>query len=220
MKLLKQFFTPINSWLGISILFSLVLLIVRIKMSGNVSFIFLVWNIFLAGIPLLLSIVMKFLHETKKLNSLVFLLLFTGWLVFFPNAPYIITDLFHLHKRTVPLWFDLILILSFGWNGLLLGYFSMMNIQEVVAQRLNKYAGWLMVVVTFFLSGFGIFLGRYLRFNSWDIISNPIPLFQDVSTRLLHPFEYSNTYGVTVIFATFFLISYVGLKMMMTRKLE
>lgn len=187
-------------------------------MTGSFHFVFLIWNIFLAGIPLVFSIILKHLHRHKRLHFSIFYLLFFSWLVFFPNAPYIITDLFHLRQRSVPLWFDLMLILSFAWNGLLLGYFSMMNIQEVVDERMNKTFGWVMVVGAFFLSGFGIYLGRYLRFNSWDIISNPQPLIADISHRILHPFEHTSTFGVTIIYASFFILSYVGLKMMMERK--
>jgi len=162
---------------------------------------------------------LKHLHQNKRLNFSVFHLLFFSWLVFFSNAPYIITDLFHLRQRSVPLWFDLMVILSFAWNGLLLGYFSMMNIQEVVEERMSKTVGWLMVVGAFFLSGFGIYLGRYLRFNSWDVISNPQPLISDITHRILHPLQHISTYGVTIIYASFFILSYVGLKMMMGRKL-
>jgi uncharacterized membrane protein len=132
-----------------------------------------------------------------------------AWLLFFPNAPYILTDLFHLDNRPgVPLWYDLALILSCAWNGLMLAYASLADMQQLVQQRLGTGIGWAFATVALLLSSFGIYLGRYLRFNSWDVLTNPLTLFYDIVGRLLHPFSFPGTWGVTLVFGLFLLVGY------------
>jgi len=132
-----------------------------------------------------------------------------AWLLFFPNAPYLITDLFHLDTRPgVPLWYDLALILSCAWNGLMLAYASLSDMQRLVQQRLGSVIGWAFATLALLLSSFGIYLGRYLRFNSWDVLANPIALFYDILNRLLHPFTFPGTWGVTLVFGVFLLLGY------------
>src|ERR1051326_2665661 len=121
-----------------SSLLSLLLLLFRIFFTGNVSFIFLGWNLFLAWLPLIFA---SFLSEIRSYSSKRWppIFVFGAWLVFFPNSPYIITDLFHLWKRPgMPLWFDLFLLISFAWNGLLLGFISLLAVQEWLNQNFKK----------------------------------------------------------------------------------
>ena len=132
-----------------------------------------------------------------------------AWLLFFPNAPYILTDLFHLERRSgVPFWYDLALILSCAWNGLMLAYASRADMQGLVQRRLGTGTGWAFATVALLLSSFGIYLGRYLRFNSWDVLTNPLTLFYDIVNRILHPFSFPGTWGVTLVFGVFLLIGY------------
>jgi uncharacterized membrane protein len=194
----------------------LVLIIARFEWSGSLAYVFLIWNLFLAWVPFLCSICLTEAAIRNKPNYIL-ALWFVVWLVFFPNSPYIVTDLFHLHqKRGIPLWFDLVLILSFAWNGLLLGFVSLFEVQHFLgsyfkARVVNAFIIFLMV-----LCSFGIYLGRYPRWNSWDIISNPFGLSGDILNMLLHPTQNTRMIGVTFFFSLFLLAAYGTLRSMIS----
>ena len=150
-----------------------------------------------------------------RLQARVLLPVGAAWLLFFPNAPYILTDLFHLEPRAgVPYWYDLALLLSCAWNGLMLAYASLTDMQQLVTRRLGWWSGWAFATVALLLSSFGIYLGRYLRFNSWDILTNPLTLFYDIVHRLLHPTAYSGTWGVTLLYGVFLLLGYATVRLL------
>ena len=193
--------------LAASIGLSLLLIVGRVLLTGHGLFLFLAWNLFLALIPFGLSTLLG--TALGPLRARLLLPVGAAWLLFFPNAPYLITDLLHLEQRPgVPLWYDLALILSCAWNGLMLAYASLADMQELVRQRLGTGAGWAFAATALLLSSFGVYLGRYLRFNSWDVLSNPLALFFDILHRLLHPLAYPRTWGVTVVFGAFLLLGY------------
>ncbi|HEX8505641.1 MAG TPA: DUF1361 domain-containing protein [Hymenobacter sp.] len=193
--------------LAASIVLSMVLVVGRVVMTGRLTFLFLVWNLFLAVIPFALSTLLGTAKGPLRARLLV--PVGAAWLLFFPNAPYILTDLFHLDARPgVPLWYDLALILSCAWNGLMLAYASLSDMQRLVQLRLGVGAGWAFAGVALLLSSFGIYLGRYLRFNSWDVLANPLTLFYDIVNRILHPFSFPGTWGVTLVFGLFLMVGY------------
>lgn len=199
--------------LSISILYSIGLVLFRIFYSGTVGYIFLVWNLFLAAIPFGVSFFLSRFDRKIKSVFLVIFLIFV-WLVFFPNSLYIITDLFHLRQRyNVPVWFDLILIVSFVWNGIILGFLSLDMMQDFIEKRTGKkFFGWAVVVVSLVLASFGIYIGRYLRWNSWDVLTNPMLLFNDIWDRIVNPFSHPRTFGMTLFFSLFLVIAYVTLR--------
>jgi len=193
--------------LAASLTLSILLVIGRVLLTGHVVFLFLIWNLFLAVIPFALSTMLGTAKGPLRARMLV--PAGAAWLLFFPNAPYILTDLFHLDARPgVPLWYDLALILSCAWNGLMLAYASLSDMQRLVQQRLGFGAGWAFATLALLLSSFGIYLGRYLRFNSWDVLTNPLTLFFDIVNRILHPFSFPGTWGMTLVFGVFLLIGY------------
>ena len=193
--------------LAASVALSVLLVIVRVVLTGRLAFLFLIWNLLLAVIPFGISTMLGTARGPLRARLLV--PAGAMWLLFFPNAPYILTDLFHLSARPgVPLWFDLVLILSFAWNGLMLAYASLSDMQRLVQVRLGFWAGWAFATVALLLSSFGIYLGRYLRFNSWDVLANPLTLFFDIVNRIGHPFLFPGTWGVTLIFGVFLLVGY------------
>ena len=152
-----------------------------LKNKGK-TFLFLIWNLFLAWIPYMISYFLPWFDKMagRKFRLLTGLLLIV-WLLFFPNAPYIITDLLHLKPRpAVPLWFDLILLLSFAWVGLLFGIFSLLHIQKWVQIRFNKNYDSILAVTLIPLCSLGVYLGRFLRWNSWEVFTQPQILLADL----------------------------------------
>ena len=184
---------------------ALAILWLRFQLTGQWYFLFLVWNLFLAWIPWLLAQVITL----RKLPQYLVLPLLGLWVVFFPNAPYILTDLFHLRPRAgIPLWFDLLMILSFAWAGLMWGYSSLRAIESHVFRKWHKrLGGWLSVAVLY-LCAYGVYLGRYLRFNSWDLAHHPETILAEVMDTWLHPMAHLDTVGFTAGFGTFLVLTY------------
>ena len=184
-------------------LFSVVLLTYRIIKSESLSYIFLAWNLFLAFIPWWISNILK----RKEKLTIIHLPIIAIWLLFLPNAPYILTDLFHLKPRTgLPLWFDLILVLSFALTGMIVFFKSLKDMLKLLTNRMPKLYVTIITPFIFWLVAYGLYLGRYLRFNSWDIV-HPFRLMNASFTIL---FE-KDTIGFTCIFSVFLWFLYVML---------
>jgi uncharacterized membrane protein len=198
--------------LALSMAFSVTMNAFRIWHSHTLTYLFLVWNLFLAAIPYGTSTVLVEFESLRK-HPIIFWSLIALWLLFLPNAPYIFTDLFHLRPRNgVPQWFDLLLLLSFAWNGILLGYLSLFDVQALVAKRIGHRITWLGVCGILFLCAFGVYLGRFLRWNSWDVFTNPFALLSDIADRFLNPFAHPHTWGLTLGYGTFLVLGYLTLK--------
>jgi len=190
----------------------------RFIYTDTKAFLFLNWNLFLAFLPWFFSTVLIVYPILQKMKICVFGII-GSWLLFFPNAPYILTDLFHLRaKSTMPLWFDLVLILSFAWVGLLYGYMSLWNIEKVLSANLNKNLIPVVSMILLFFGSFGIYLGRYLRWNSWDIINKPLRLFNDISDRVIDPVSHLQTWGMTFFMFVFLCIIYWSFRYIKNRK--
>ena len=162
----KLFFdkSEIEQALIASYAFSISMVLFRVAYTGETMFVFLVWNLFLGWLPYFIS---SIITKKQNHNGLGFYLMLTMWLLLLPNAFYIITDLFHLRDReTVPLWFDLVIIISFAWNGLITGVLSMRQMEKLFNQKWKIKADWLYVFPLMFLNALGIYIGRFLRYNS------------------------------------------------------
>jgi len=170
---------------------------------------FLVWNLFLAWIPLGAAYLAYMMSFSRRALSLLIAGTAFLWLIFFPNAPYILTDFQHLGQpsEVVPIWFDVILVVWFAWTGLLLGVLSLYLMQEVVRREFGRTAGWIFVFAVSFLSGLGIYMGRFLRWNSWDIIQSPDDIFYGIWQGASDPSLRS--IGVTALFGALFLFVYL-----------
>jgi uncharacterized membrane protein len=182
----------------------------RVYLSRGPTYVFLMWNLFLAWIPYASSLWAAYLHRCYPRRWWV--LVFPGaiWLVFFPNAPYIITDFLHLQSRwAVPMWYDTVLLAAFSWTGLFLGIFSLRTMQSLVRAFLGSTVSWLFVFGTLVASSLGIYIGRFLRWNSWDLLLHPQGILADVAVRLANPLVYRQTFGVTLLFAAFLLVCYL-----------
>ena len=163
------------------------LLAVRIDRVGELAFTFLTWNLFLAWVPFLLSLGVAAVHRRGGPRVLLWIL-GAGWLLFLPNAPYILTDFIHLGRAGgAPLWFDAALIGSFAATGLVLGLASLLVVHYVVEARAGRVVGWIFAVSSLVLSAVGVYLGRFPRFNSWDVVTDPYVLVAVVLQRLADP---------------------------------
>jgi uncharacterized membrane protein len=195
----------------LSTLFSLGLQAFRVLYTGQLLFSFLVWNLFLAFIPYVIS--SKMATWTQQLNKWKVLLLAFAWLLFVPNSFYIITDLFHLDMNSgVPLWYDLALLLAFAWNGLLFGIVSVRQMEKAFEAWFNKKFDLLFILPVMFLNGLGVYVGRYLRFNSWDVITNPLQLTSDIIYLFIHPIRNRFDWSMIVCYSLLMTIIYITVK--------
>lgn len=174
---------------GTSVLCSL-LIAVRASQVDYVQYHFLLWNLFLAWLPLLVSMfAIAVARQGKRVDKTIILIISgIAWLLLYPNAPYLTTDFIHLifnseyghsHHRLL-VWYDLVLFFLFSWCGLLLGFLSMRHFHSIVIHYFNMWAGWAFVLIVSFLGGFGVYLGRVVRLNSWDVVFSPFRLIEGV----------------------------------------
>jgi uncharacterized membrane protein len=181
-------------------LFCVALVLVRYAESGSPKFTGLIWNLFLAWIPFLLAIGVydRWRHHGSRGTLLT---LGALWLLFFPNAPYIVTDFVHLERTSdAPYWYDAVTVSAFAWTGVLLGFGSLFLMQTVVRQWRGVASGWIFAGVAIALGSLGIYLGRFLRLNSWDALEHPSVLPRIAHAVARDPFRYGEAIGVTVLF--------------------
>jgi uncharacterized membrane protein len=187
---------------------------VRIERTGSGYYRFLIANLFLASVPLFLSTVLL-IAQHLRFHWTVKLIVFALWLLFLPNAPYILTDILHLTRANhAPAWYDLALLLSCAGTGLLMGYLSLIDVQGIVARSFSPAIGWMFALVSLMLSGFAIYLGRFLRWNSWDVLVSPTRVF-DIVGGLLHPLSNTKAFSVTLVFGVILGLGYVSLRMLL-----
>lgn len=207
---IHYFFAKLSFYpLALSSVFAFALWVGRVYISDSPVYAFMSWNLFLAWIPYFISIIIAYLARHSR-HGWMLAVPFAFWLIFFPNAPYIITDLLHLKERVgVPLWYDIGMLAAFAWTGLFLGIVSLNIMQTTIKRYWGNIASWLFVIGTVVLSGLGIYLGRFLEWNSWDLFYQPQKVLADLAVRLAHPLHDLQIYGVTMMFATFLFICYL-----------
>lgn len=188
------------SALGFLLVVSIGLLLIRIVASDSVRYGFLPWNLTLAIVPALLSwwlVVRIRVHGWLKWQQIALTVL---WLAFLPNSFYIITDLIHLRVNyEADLLFDITLLMSAILAGLTFGYLSVYTVHRELRNRVSERTAYAIVSVIFLAVSFAICLGRYTRWNSWDIVLQPAGLLFDVSDRLINPDAHLVTYQTTLI---------------------
>jgi uncharacterized membrane protein len=204
-----------DQWLSLSTLFGCLLVLARIIYTGRLTFILLPWNLFLAYIPYLITKRMSTKSVWTKRKAAAFFL-FIIWMLCIPNSFYIITDLFHLndqqHDGMTPGWYDLALILSFAWTGLLLGILSVRQMEKMAQQFFPGRHELIFLYPVMLLNALGIYVGRYLRFNSWDVLTNPFQLGRDIADILLHPLIYRFAWGMIICFSILMTLMYLTIK--------
>ncbi len=191
---------------------SVALVIGRIISTGNLRYGFLAWNLFLAWLPLLFALLACEKYQNASGRNWHFVTLAGAWLLFFPNAPYIFTDLIHLTTHyNGPFWVDLTLILLCAITGLVLGFVSLYLMQSVVERMLGRPVSWLFAAAVAALSGFGIYLGRFMRFNSWDVLFRPRQVYLGIGNWVADPLANGNSLAFPMLFGAFLFVSYLML---------
>jgi uncharacterized membrane protein len=206
--------SEIDRLLSLSVCFSCLLVVIRMIHTGRNTFLFLLWNLFLAWLPYLISRRLTRMRPFRP--RLLFASLMLAWLLFIPNSFYIITDLFHLgdwyNDRLMPPWFDLAMILSFAWNGLLLGVLSVRQMEKILRPRLPAHHELFFLYPVMWLNALGVYTGRYLRLNSWDLVTNPFQLFVDIVRLLAHPLRNIYAWDMIFCFSILMTLMYLMLK--------
>lgn len=212
-KLLKHPRAKTTALLAAMSIICVALSFFRVYKTGSIRFVFLNWNLFLAFVPWAITSLVMITPRLRK-NKWVLVPVLLSWILFFPNAPYILTDLFHLRLETkVPVWYDLVLILSFAWTGLWYGLMSLSDIEKILAEFIKQRWVTFISITLLFISGFGIYLGRYMRFNSWDIIQEPLPVFAEIADRFIHPGIHPRTWAVTILMGLFLNMIYWSVRL-------
>jgi uncharacterized membrane protein len=182
---------------------ALALLLLRAYMVGALEARFLIWNLLLAWMPYLLALMAERSAGRGRRGRWRTLVCGLLWLLFLPNAPYIITDFVHLGWMDFVWWYDVGTLLAFAWAGCLLGVASLHIMQTIVRARAGVLAGWAFALICCGLSGLGIYLGRFLRWNSWDVLLSPRGLAHEMLQLLSDPASYPRMVGVSGMFAAF-----------------
>lgn len=190
-----------NSNLILLAIFSVTLMLLRVKITKDIYLLFLIWNLFLGYIPYFLSAEIK----NTVPDTFKFYLLFFGWLLLLPNSFYLLTDFVHLHHNNdLQYVFDALLLACFSIAGFYSGISSLLHIHQLLEMKYSEQKSRRLIAAICYLSSFGVYLGRILRFNSWDILRQPIELFSNILNSILN----LETYRFTIIFGTFIIIIY------------
>ncbi len=196
--------------LVLSSLLSTALYLGRVNLYHVNQFGFLPWNLFLAWIPYGCSLLMTYMYRRDPRRWWLLLVPGMLWLIFLPNAPYIVTDILHLDNYPpVPQWYDIGMFISFAWTGCFLGMVSLNQVQAIVRRMFGSVISWVFVAGAAGLSGLGIYLGRFLQWNSWDLFVHPVALTTNLVHQFAHPLWYRQPLGVTLVFAAFLFVCYV-----------
>ena len=193
---------PLSLALSIASAGSVLMIVIRIQLTGTFRYVSLVWNLFLAWIPYVLALQIKRLSSSRIVTTnrkLSMLAIGVVWLFFYPNAPYILTDFIHIiedtHTSVFPrslittnavLWYDIILNSAFSFIGHFIGLISLVLLHRLIDAAYKKYVGWTVALVAMLLGGYGIYLGRFERLNSWDVFKHPLSTARIVFVNLFN----------------------------------
>jgi len=200
-------------WLPVVALFAasawcLVLVAARRHAYGPSGSRYLVWNLGLAWLPLVFALLL-YLAFRRRHTVAELLALGAAWLVFLPNAPYVLTDFVHLgHQHRLV---DSMILASFAFTALGLGFASLLLVQIVVTRKAGAAAGWVVALSALFLASIGVYLGRVHRFNSWDVITRPRLVAWTMLQGLADPFAHLQILFFVAAGAGFLALAYVAL---------
>jgi uncharacterized membrane protein len=204
--LVNQLFYPIF----LSSVLAMAIFIVRVIIARSpVIYSNLVWNLALAWIPYAFGVLASGLHRSNPKSWWLIIIPGMIWLLFFPNAPYMVTDFLHLNPRPgIPLWYDILMLVSFSWTGIFLAIASLRMMQGLIKYYLGTFLSWLFAFFAIALSGLGIYLGRFERWNSWDMLTHPKSILKDLAKQLLNPLDSLSFFGFTMLITAFLFVCY------------
>jgi uncharacterized membrane protein len=182
----------------------------RVVVTSRFQHLYLIGNLLLAWVPLFASILLQRFVANASTARWKIWSNFAVWFLFLPNCPYIFTDLVHLGPRYHgTFWIDMLIILLFALTGLVLGFLSLRSVQRLVVQRFDSVIGWLFVAIMSLLCGIGVYAGRFLRWNSWDVIARPWLVAGDIAEWFLHPFSQPLAIAFPIVSGLFFFATYL-----------
>ncbi|MEO8863338.1 MAG: DUF1361 domain-containing protein [Candidatus Saccharimonadales bacterium] len=186
----------------VSNIISIVLFCLRVLAAHNTRYWFLIWNLVLAWLPVVWAYILTKRLKTHSFREPVQIFLFLLWLGFLPNSFYVISDLVHLTSTgEVGLLFDAVLFMSFIWNALVAGFISMYWIHKAVLRRRSSLFSAIFMQIVIVVASFAIYLGRTLRWNTWDVAVNPFGILFDVSERVINPLAHPQVIVTTATFS-------------------
>jgi uncharacterized membrane protein len=169
----------------------------RVGFTGELRFRFLLWNVFLAWIPWAFA-----WAATRTERRPVQVLAFAGWLLFFPNSFYLVTDLSHLGGRTAaPSWFDPAMFGAFALCGVALAVGSLARIEAWLRDHLRSATLWVGLASVLVATGFGVWLGRVRRWNSWDVVTEPIALLAEIGSIVMRTCQHPGAVAATLVYS-------------------
>jgi uncharacterized membrane protein len=200
------------------LILAVVLNILRVLFFGSTAFLYILWNIFLAFIPFIISSILVLHTNKSNISKIFFVAGFILWFLFLPNAPYVITDFIHLGRiHSVPVMFDIFVLFASAWVSLLMGLYSLVNIEKIFLLRFTKKITNIIMVFIILFASFGMYLGRYLRFNSWDFFVSHNFLITSIVKIMKEPNSNENMYAYTALFFVFIYISFISFKSTKTK---
>ena len=187
--------------------------ILRVLIFGNITFLYLFWNILLASIPFFISSILVLRTDKDNMIKPFFIIGFILWFIFLPNAPYVVTDFIHLGRiHGVPVMYDIFVLFSSSYVSLLFGLYSLEHMEKIFLLKFSKKITNIIIIITILFTSFGIYLGRFLRFNSWDLFTSHSSIISSVFRIFTGPNSYISVCSYTFLFFLFIYISYISFK--------
>lgn len=198
--------------LAFASLSSVALLAAAIIVNDSWDYAWLTWNLALAWVPLVLAAFLIRVLRKKRWSNWQAIILTIAWLLFLPNSFYIITDYIHLFGEQRPeFMLDLAMFSSFAVNGVMLGYASLYLLHQQVRSRLNSHLGLWLVGAALLVSSYGIYMGRFLRWNTWDVVANAPMVLVDISNSIIYAGSYQHIFSTVLAFFVLLTSTYIAL---------
>jgi uncharacterized membrane protein len=183
-------------------------LALRVHRTHSIWFGFMAWNLVLAMVPYYCARLLQTCWHRQGRVTIAFVAIAFAWLVFFPNAPYVLTDVIHLGNDKL-WWYDMPLVMAFAGTSWLAGLVSLSMVDDVLVRAAGSRTARAVVLATCWLSGLGVYLGRFLRFNSWDVIQSPRTLATTAMNELVPPWRHAQPHAFALFFAALLFGSYL-----------